>query len=250
MIYVRTRGAKIYNERTVWYRQNISAIKKILNAAIILVLAFIVIIVVKNITTLFSLSVSQVLLIIAFPLIAASYTFSSKILPFRKIRQVGWIKPFIVGLTWSGWVTVYPIVLWQVQRGQAGNPAIFPSFLFWLQNFLFFSIIAIIFDLKDYRTDFRYNLKTYPVILGIRKTFYLIIIPATFLNIIVFFLFADQQNFSAIQKVIQFIPYVLLLCVLIFYRQHRSLLYYLVVVDGLVFVKAVCGISSLVFFKK
>src|SRR3712207_8674667 len=43
-----------------------------------------------------------------------------------------------------------------------------PYLLLWLQNFLFFSVVAIIFDIKDYRTDFYHRLKTYPVILGIR----------------------------------------------------------------------------------
>jgi len=183
-------------------------------------------------------------------LIAAWYTFSPSILQVKKIRQTGWVKPFIIGLTWSGWVTVYPIVVWQLQQGDAGQSAIFPPFLLWLQNFLFFSIIAIVFDVKDFRTDTKHQLKTYPVLLGVHNTFRYIIGPATIINIVVFFLFQIERHFSIIQTIIQFIPYLLLIIVLAFYRQQKSLLYYLVAVDGLVFVKAVCGISSLLFFKK
>jgi len=250
-IYVRARSAKIYDERTVWYRENVEAIKKTLKAAIIIVCALIAIIILKNLSSLSSLSVSQTLLIVAFPLIAGWYTFSLSIFNIKKIRQVGWIKPFIVGLTWAGWVTIYPIVVLKIQEGHTtGNSMNLPPFLQILQNFLFFSIIAIIFDVKDYRTDFQQKLKTYPVVLGIRNTFSFIIVPATIVNIGVFFIFQMQQHFSAIQTIIQFIPYVLLICVIAFYKPQRTLLYYLVAVDGLVFVKALCGILSVLFFKK
>ncbi|MEJ7684311.1 MAG: hypothetical protein WKG06_41965 [Segetibacter sp.] len=93
-------------------------------------------------------------------------------------------------MTWSGWVTIYPILISKVQSHQAAISIILPYLLLWLQNFLFFTVVAIIFDIKDYRTDFYHHLKTYPVILGIRKTFRLIIIPGIFLNLFVFFLFS------------------------------------------------------------
>jgi len=249
MIYARARGAKNYNERTLWYRSNFQVIDKTLKISTFLVVFFVVILILKNVAAVSDLSLFQALLILVFPLVAAWYTYSPRLLHLKKIRQTGWLKPFIVGLIWSGWVTVYPMVVWQLQKGNAGVNTL-PSILLWLQNFLFFSIIAIIFDLKDYRTDFKHRLKTYPVIFGVRNTFKYIIVPAAAVNIAVFFLFQRQQNFSAIQTIIQFIPYALLICVLGFYKQHRSLLYYLVIVDGLVFVKAVCGISSVLFFKK
>ena len=249
-IYVRSRGAKNFNERNIWYRANIDSIQKTINVAVVLAFVLMVLIVLKNLDTLFSVSTAQVLLIIAFPTIAAWYTSSPKFLPFKKIRQFGWIKPFIIGLTWAGWVTVYPIIMLQIQRAHSIMYGTLPPVLLLLQNFLFFSINAIIFDVKDFRTDFKHNLKTYPVILGVRKTFRYIIVPAIIVNIVIVVMFQIQQHYSAVQTAIQFIPYILLICVVAFYKPHRKLLYYLVVVDGLVFVKAVCGISSILFFKK
>jgi 4-hydroxybenzoate polyprenyltransferase len=249
MIYARARGAQNYNERTLWYRSHFAVINKTLQISTFLVVFFVVILVIKNRAALAHLSLVQAMLIVIFPLVAAWYTYSPRLLHLKKIRQTGWLKPFIVGLIWSGWVTVYPVIIWQLQMRHEDADT-FPSFLLWLQNFLFFSIIAIIFDLKDYRTDFKHRLKTYPVIFGVRNTFSYIIVPATVVNLVVFFLFQRQQSFSTVQTIIQFIPYALLICVLSFYKQHRSLLYYLVIVDGLVFVKALCGISSVLFFKK
>lgn len=250
MIYVRSAGAKNYNERTIWYRDNLGAIRKTLKVALFMVISFLLFLVWKNIHTLLLLSPAQFFFIISLPLIAAWYTFSPNFLHLKNIRQIGWIKPFIVGLTWSGWVTVYPILISKVQTYQPSASIISPYLLLWLQNFLFFTVVAIIFDIKDYRTDFNHHLKTYPVILGIRKTFRFIIIPLIFLNLVVFFLFQRHEKFSAAQTIFQLIPYLLLILVLAKHRQQKNLLYYLAVVDGLLFAKALCGIISIIFFKK
>jgi 4-hydroxybenzoate polyprenyltransferase len=187
---------------------------------------------------------------LAFPLLAALYTFKIPGLSFKKIRQIGWLKPFVVGLTWSGWVTVYPILVWQVQRGYANKSSVTFSWLFWLQNFLFISILAIIFDIKDYRNDVRFQLKTYPATLGVRNTFRYVVYPVTVVNIIVFLLFQFQHDLSAWQTIVQSIPYVLLVWMLLTYHKTRSVLYYLVAIDGLMFLKAICGIISITFLNR
>jgi 4-hydroxybenzoate polyprenyltransferase len=160
------------------------------------------------------------------------------------------MKPFIVGLTWAGWVTIYPVVIWQVQRNESFDGSLIPLVLLCLQNFLFFSINAIIFDIKDYRTDSYYHLKTYPVIFGVKNTIRFIVLPLIFINLVVFFLFQRQQNFSFWQTSIQLIPYILLVLIVLRYRQGRKVLYYLAAVDGLVFLKAFCGITSILLIKK
>ncbi|MCW3105946.1 MAG: hypothetical protein JWQ09_452, partial [Segetibacter sp.] len=221
-----------------------------LKVAIALTVAFLLFLVGRNFQTLLLLSPAQLLLITAFPLIAGWYTFAPKIFRMVKIRQLGWIKPFIVGLTWAGWVTIYPVIIWQVQRKHAFDSQILPLILLFLQNFLFFSINAIIFDIKDYRTDSHHQLKTYPVIFGVRNTFRFIVVPLTLLNLVIFFLFQRQQNFSILQTLIQLVPYLLLILIIVKYRQGRSVLYYLAAVDGLVFLKAFCGITSILLIKK
>jgi 4-hydroxybenzoate polyprenyltransferase len=249
MIYVRSVNTKNYNERTIWYRNHLSAIKFTLKIAIVLTGGFFLLLVLRNLHTLFILSPAHLLLISALPLVAAWYTFTPSVFRLRKIRQIGWMKPFIVGLTWSGWVTIYPVLLWQVQRMQPFHSQV-PLFLLWFQNFLFFSINAIIFDLKDYRTDSHHQLKTYPVIFGVKNTFRFIVFPLILLNLIIFFLFQSQQSFSFLQTLVQLVPYVLLVFIIVKYRQGRTVLYYLAAVDGLVFLKAFCGITSILLIKK
>jgi len=248
MIYVRSVDTKNYDERTLWYRNNLNVIKRLLKITLAVVATFILYLLIKKLDAFYWFTAFQWLLIFAFPLVAALYTFKFPFFYFRKIRQIGWLKPFIVGFTWSGWVTVYPLLVWQVQRGDATYSPVIPSGLFWLQNFLFISILAIIFDIKDYRTDLQLRLNTYPAKLGIRNTFRYVIYPVTILNIIVFFLFQRQGNFLPVQTVIQIIPYLLLIWVILTHRKPRKVLYYLVAIDGLMFLKAICGIISISFF--
>lgn len=250
MIYVRSIGARNWDERTLWYRKHIRYIKIALYFFIAAALILAVYILNRNRVALFLLSPLQVAFIVAFPLVAGWYTFSPTLFRLPKIRQVGWIKPFIVGFTWAGWVTVYPVLLLHIQQGNPGFIHLFSFLLLFVQNFLFFSINAIIFDVKDYRTDFLHRLKTFPVVFGVKKTFRLVLAPLIIVNLVVFFIFQWQQDFSVYQSLVQLIPYLLLIIVTITYREQRSVLYYLVAVDGLVFVKAICGITSVLFLKK
>ena len=248
MIYVRSVGARNYNDRTLWYRRNLVVIKATLRYSTMVAFIFLSFLIWKNVRTFLLLSLWQFILIVAFPLMAAWYTFAPGFLRIKNIRQIGWIKPFIVGLTWAGWVTIYPVIIWSVQMKAIPAITLLSLLLLWFENFLFFSVNAIIFDIKDYRTDTYHQLKTYPVILGIRNTFRFIIIPVVLLNLTVFFLLQWQKNFTLPQTLIQLIPYTLLIFIILNYRQGRSVLYYLVAVDGLVFLKAVCGIASILLF--
>jgi 4-hydroxybenzoate polyprenyltransferase len=250
MIYVRSTNARNFDERTLWYRHNLAGIRLIITFTLWLVAAFLIYLLWKNRLALISYTLLHWALILVFPAIAALYTFKIPGLYFKKIRQIGWLKPFIVGLTWSGWVTVYPVLVWQAQRGYINKSSARLSWLFWLQNFLFISILAIIFDIKDYRNDVRFQLKTYPATLGVRNTFWYVVYPVTIVNIIIFLLFQFQHDFSVWQTVVQSIPYLLLVWVLLTYRKTRSVLYYLVAIDGLMFLKAICGIISITFLNR
>lgn len=250
MIYVRSVRTKNYTDRTIWYRNNITTIKRALILSIAITVAFLAFIIFKNTSTFGLLSPGRLLLIAAFPLIAAWYTFVPRFFKLAKIRQVGWVKPFIVGLTWTGWVTIYPVVIWQVQQKPPLLWEPSPLLSLCLQNFLFFSLNAIIFDLKDYRVDARHQLRTLPVLFGVRNTLQFIIAPMVFLNLAIFYLFQKQQNFAFPQTLLQLIPYMLMIVIIATYREGRRVLYYLAAVDGLVFLKAFCGITSVLLIKK
>lgn len=249
-IYVKSIGAVNLNDRTTWYRARITTIISALRSALFLTAALLLFIVFRNRNTIISLTGLQFTLIFTFPFLAAWYTFSPRILNVKKIRQSGLIKPFIVGFTWAGCVTFYPIFLWQIQKGQHDLPPLFPSFFLWFQNFILFSTNAIIFDIKDYHTDAGFRLNTFPVKLGIQRTIRFIILPLFVLNIAAFTGFQIRQHFSIYQSLIQVIPYLIFLVIIFKLPRQKPLLYYLAAVDGLLLVKAFCGIASVLIFKK
>ncbi len=250
MIYVRSVKAILPNERTLWYRRNLPYIRTTLYFIATGIFIVGIIIVIRNRHRFFLLSASQWLLLVLFPLLTAWYTFSPRIFHLKKIRELGMIKPFIVGLTWLGFVTVYPVIAWQIQKGMAGLPPMFPQFFLWLDNFLFISILAIIFDIKDYKNDTLFHLSTFPVVLGVKRTMQWVALPLLIVNVAVFTVFQFQQHFNIYQVILQAVPYVLLLMVIAWNRQPKSLLYYLAGIDGLMLLKALCGIASILFLNK
>lgn len=249
-IYVRSVNARYATERTLWYRANIPFIKKTIRLVFIGLIIFTVVIIVRNWQRLLLLTAAQWLLMALFPLLTAWYSFPYRFFKIKTIRQWGMVKPFIIGLNWSGFVTFYPLFIWQLQKGQLTMTPVFPSFFFWLHNFFFISITAIIFDNKDWEIDKTQGLSTFQVVAGIKKTMLFVAMPLLLAGVVSLYIFQAQQQFTAFQSIIQLIPYCFLLIAILQYRKPKTLLYYLAAVDGLLLLKALCGIFSIIFLNK
>jgi 4-hydroxybenzoate polyprenyltransferase len=242
--YTKGTPDHVLNERVIWYKKNELILKKSQAFILILILIDLLLFIVKYHQSIFHLNSIKFGQITIFPLIALAYTFN--LLPFsdvKKLRTVGWLKPFAIGFVWSGIVSVYPIIFYQIQLGSHANFFSLPSGLLWLKNFMFVSTLCIMFDLKDYDHDKQEGLKTYAVQLGIIKTISFIIIPLVCLGIITFLKFhASIASNNTPSILLNLLPYLLLLISAYSLRKHKSIIYYLSVIDGLMIVKAVCGI--------
>lgn len=244
-IYYKSRKVLLANPRTQWYLSNLSVIKKSLVVGI-------GILVVVSMAYLFRLPYLSTLppqhwaLLMIFPLVGIFYTFDVPAFgPYRAIRRIGWLKPFFIGFTWSGLTAVYPVVLVGVET-DLSTP---PSFFYWLQSFLYISALAVLFDIKDYTVDLKVGLKTYPTQWGIKKTLAAVVLPATLLSAAgqVFFLYQHQP--SPVVYLVQVAPFVLLLALSPMVQRQSSILFYLVVIDGLMLLKALAGITTVHFYK-
>lgn len=248
-IYYRSISPTSSNKRIVWYRDHHNFIKVALIVALLLIACDAAYLFFKLRKMVATLHLIQWALMVIFPLIAFLYTF--KTIPFlsaKQLRGIGWLKPFFIGFAWSGLVTVYPVFFRQMQSGTLSGSFILPSGLFWFQNFLYISALAVIFDIKDHRSDVRHHLKTYPAILGIRKTITLVIIPVILLSLAVLLLYQWQQGLTRLQIFIQIVPFIVTLIVTGMFKKNRSVLFYLAVVDGMMLLKGACGIISISFF--
>ena len=109
------------------------------------------------------------------------------------------------------------------------------------------SILCIIFDIKDYATDYNHQLKTFVVSFGLRKTIFYILIPLTIIGFGSFLAVAFVKHFAITRVLLNAIPFVLLLIVAYSLHKRKSIFYYLTIIDGLMFAKALCGIAATLF---
>ena len=183
-----------------------------------------------------------------FPFVAAFYYgFNLKSAGRFNLREIGWLKPFVIGFTWAGMVTVYPIIYYCLMNQQTYSITIVGSLLF-LKNFMFITVLGIMFDIKDYSMDYNRQLKTFVVNQGLRKTIFYIIIPLCILGLGSFITYGIFHHFSVPKIMLNVVSFVFLIFVAMSLQNRKSILYYLVIIDGLMLVKAICGIIAMAYF--
>jgi len=159
------------------------------------------------------------------------------------LRNTGWLKPFIIGFIWACTANVIPLILLKIESGVA-----FPASEFWLwlfvKNWMFCTVNAIMFDIKDYEIDANKELKTFVVQFGIHKTIFFILLPLLIIGMFSLLAFTSYEHIPLKQVLLNFIPFVLTLIVAFSLNLKKPILYYLIVIDGLILFKAACGIAG------
>lgn len=233
------------NQRTLWYIHNH---KKIIYSQVLLT----VITAVAAVFILYRYGKNTLQytgwqwgVIIVFPVVALMY-YGVPFEGFEKynLRRTGWMKPFLIGFVWAGCITVYPLLFNQLETGHQYVPTI-TSLLLFVKNFMFISVLGIMFDIKDYASDYNKQLKTFVVRVGLRKTLFYIIIPLTILGFISFMAFALLSHFPLIRTALNSIPFIALVAVAYSMYRRKSIMFYLAVIDGLMLLKAFCGILAM-----
>ena len=242
--YISETIHSISNERTIWYVNNK---EKIFNSQIYLTIfsaVFGVFILPNILPELKVLNARDYLLISIFPFFSLMYYgFTSKF----SLRQTHWLKPFIIGFVWSGLVTLAPLFYNQLQNEQHLNINFYNGLLF-IKNLMFIAVLSIMFDIKDYATDYNQQLKTFVVSFGLRKTIFFILIPLTILGFISFYLLI--RFLSRIPYYLSRNNIILIIFLIVAYSMHqrRSIFYYLFIINGLMIFKSICGIIAAIYF--
>lgn len=233
------------NERTLWYKQN----KKLVVASqVILTLIlciYSIIFLQHHWLSLLNITRLQIILILIFPLVGLLYYGVSG--TRYSLRNIGWLKPFVIGFAWAGLVTFYPIIFNSLAENTVFELRII-SLLLFLKNFMFVSVLCIMFDIKDYVSDKELNLHTFAVKFGLEKTILFVILPLCTIGLGTFMWYGVNQNFHLIRIILNVLPFLLVLLTAYSLHLRRSILYYLVVVDGLMLLKGICGSVGMIFF--
>ena len=246
--YVTEISAPTTNIRLEWYRRNRMFVvaSQVFFTAAVVALTFMFII--RNFEAVKSTTLAERVLFAFFPAVAALYYgINSKALKKVNLRNVGWLKPFVIGLVWAGTVTIYPILFFGIEHNLHYRPTLVGSLLT-LKNFMFVSVLCIMFDIKDYSMDYNQQLKTFVVKMGLHKTIFYIIIPLCVAGLGSFITYGITRGFSPAKITLNVLPFLMLIAVAYSLQQRKSILYYLIIIDGLMLAKALCGSVAMTYF--
>lgn len=235
------------NPRTEWYRThyNFTRLTQYVLATICIALSgwFLF----KYFSELLHLPLGNWMLLMAIPSAAVLYygLLPKSVISFN-LRKTGWLKAFVIGFVWAGFVNVFPITMLRLEQGIVVHE---PIFMFWLfvKNWMFCTVNAIMFDMKDYEDDANIELKTFAVRIGLRNTIIYVLVPLLLIGVLSFLTFAFFRHLSAPTVLLNLLPFVSLLSVAFALQKPKSVLFYLIVIDGLLLLKAICGILGSYF---
>lgn len=160
-------------------------------------------------------------------------------LAYPWLRKGPW-KPVVIAFVWAGLVTLLPVELAHVCQGAvvANKPLLYALFA---KNWLFVAVLCMLFDIKDHANDHRGAMRTVVVQRGLRATLFKVLLPLSLLGMAVFLVFGVLNGAGPWRVLLNMVPFVFLVVVVRSLRRRRPLWYYLLVVDGLLMLKGVCG---------
>lgn len=247
--YIPSKAVDSPNPRTRWYaanKKNILFTQWILSILLLLIASAYSF---KYIDGLVNLPLSNWGLLFIFPFIALLYYgIDHHFFGNINLRSIGWLKPFIIGFIWAGTATIYPVIFKGIEQAEKYYELSFIGAFLFIKNFMYITVLCIMFDIKDYATDSNKQVKTFVVNAGLRKTIFYIILPLSALGLASFLLYALELQFSSMKIFMNIIPFALLLIVAYSMHRRQSIFYYLAVIDGLMLVKGFCGSIAMIFF--
>lgn len=242
--YINEQYVNPHNKRSVWYYSHPVTVRWSQNIFSALAVVCTLLLPAQYYRGFAIIPVSQWLIALLFPVVAALY-YDIPALRFLSLnlRRTGWMKPFVIGFVWAGVVTIYPL-LWREIQSREVYPFVLMTGWLALKNWMYITVLCIMFDIKDYASDSNNQLKTFVVRVGLRRTIFNILIPIVLAGLISLLLFANYMHFTPLRVILNVIPFIVTLAVAYSMHQRRSILYYLAVIDGLMLVKALCGILA------
>ncbi len=236
------------NQRTNWYLKNNQFVlysQYLMLAILVLISIYVLYSYSENLP---GLSQLQWFLILVFPVSGLFYYgVGQKIIGQMSLREIGWMKPFVIGFTWAGIVNVYPLVFYDIIHHRPTEVS-FINIVLFVKNLMFISVLSIMFDIKDYAADSNLKIKTFVVKNGLRVTIFYILLPLSFVGWGCFLAYGFTHQFSAMKIMINTIPFISMIALAYGMHKRRGIMYYLVMIDGMMLLKALCGSVAMIWF--
>lgn len=243
LAYLKTeQKVESSNYRATWYKKHFYSIR---NSTFIYFSVLVIILfqfVFSHYTSLFQINLSEFSLISIFLIVPFSYYGCEEIkFNLGNIRRIGWLKPFIIAGSWSGAVTFYPLIYFSI-KAQSHLEFTTELFMHFILNLIFISALCIMFDIKDYAMDYNQKLKTFVVKFGLKKTVSQIILPIILSGILISLSVSIFYGKNIYIALFSSFPYLFLIPIANGLLIQRSIFYYLILIDGMIVIKAISGI--------
>lgn len=235
------------NPRSEWYRRHQTLVKYSQAVLLLLSCVFGMALFLKTATNLRELSLISWLTAISIVLaVILYYGLLPRSLIKLNLRNTGWLKAFVIGFVWAATVSLLPIIMLQLEhKSYVADPVIIGALF--RKNWTFCTVNAIMFDLKDYDDDTNRQLKTFVVRFGLRNTIFFVLTPLCLIGTFFTIIFTHYRRLPFISVFLNVLPFLLLLLVTWSMQRQKNIFFYLIVIDGLVFIKAICGIAGMLF---
>lgn len=238
---------KTINPRTIWYAHHRILIRRSQIIYTIICIALAIKLGMDDLHNILHLPLQLWAILLPIPIAAlAYYGLLPGAIPGVNLRNTGWVKAFVIGFVWAGFVNILPVFFEKIEKGGALQSPILFVWLF-IKNWMFCTVNAIMFDIKDYATDANHQLKTFVVRVGLRKTIFFVLVPLLLIGMLSLITFATLMHLGIFAMLCNLIPFILFLVVAWSMQRRKSMLYYLVIIDGALLVKALCGMIGVLF---
>ncbi len=168
--------------------------------------------------------------------------FLSYLYSFPKFQNNGLLKSSIIAFVWTIIGAYLPVYF--KRSGEFENMNLIVIALYCLQLFLFIFLLAVLFDIKDIETDLSGNKKTLVLQIGLNKIMPFLVLPYIGTSLIIDYKLANSFSFTSIIWLLHYIFYLIVYLVSKKALTESQISSSILLVDGLMLVKATIGIVS------
>lgn len=217
--YLLKTSSSANSLRLIWSKKNISTHLFIISAGVVLL-----------ISGLFTFNAQQILVIGVLGIIAFLYSFP--VLPFankKRIKDFGILKIAALSISWT------IVTVWFPAAGAQHTSVSF--LIIFLRRFIFIFSLCIAFDIRDMDVDSKENIRTIPIIAGVKKAYYLtviLLIIFALLSVIEYIRAPDIKLLTAM-----LISAAVTFCMINYTQKKRSDLAYIICLDGMMLLQAI-----------
>lgn len=221
-------------DRAIWYQNNFAYLKTRQRVLGIATAAILIFSIYQN-PSLLSFNIIS-LGLLGFSLLL-SYLYS-----FPKFQNNGLLKSAIIAFVWTIIGAYLPVYFHQ--SGKFENMNTIVTALYCLQLFLFIFLLAVLFDIKDIKTDLSGNKKTLVIKIGLNNIMPFLVLPYIGISLIIDYKLANSFSFTSIIWLLHYIFYLIVYLVSKKALTESKISSSILLVDGLMLVKATMDIFS------